>query len=64
MLLTDAGMVAKRALIKPSNCAVMLNEGKADVLATETGGASERRYATDGKVAAPNARQITARHRD
>jgi hypothetical protein len=63
MLVSYAGMVLNRALVESTNRGFMLNEGKADVLPDEAVGASERRNATERKIADPNTCQIAARRR-
>src|SRR4029077_2967270 len=63
MLVIYAGMVLNRALVESTNRGFMLNEGKADVLPDEAVGASERRNATERKIADPNTCQIAARRR-
>lgn len=61
VLVSDAGMVLKRALVEPTNRGLMLNEGKADVLPDEAVGTGEGRHTTERKIADPYARQIAAR---
>jgi hypothetical protein len=63
MLVIYAGMVLNRALVESTNRGFMLNEGKADILPDEAAGASERRNATERKIADPNTCQIAARRR-
>lgn len=61
MLVSYAGMVLNRALVESTNRGFMLNEGKAHVLPDEAVGASERRNATERKIADPNTCQFAAR---